>query len=482
MNNNLGFNFDNSYLTLPTTFFDIDSPAEFPEPCVAIVNENFATEIGLDFSSLSSEEKAKLFCGNLIPEGTSPFSQAYAGHQFGNFTNLGDGRAHLLGEHLTPEGVRLDIQFKGSGRTHYSRRGDGLAAVGPMHREYILSEAMHALGIPTTRSLAVVHTGETILRERHLPGAVLTRVASSHIRVGTFEYAAATRNPDNISALLDYTVERHFPELAESQTKAMCLLHAVMERQIHLILDWMRVGFIHGVMNTDNVLLSGETIDYGPCAFMDRYHPDQVFSSIDQQGRYAYANQAPITQWNLVRLAEALLPVMGTDLEACAKEAEELLISFEQLYQKAWLQMMRKKLGLLGEAADDETLINDLLAYMQRAGADFTNTFRDLSTADHPTITDEEFTAWYLRYQNRRLQHGQSIEHSIALMQSVNPFVIPRNHQVEEALSETENNNLGPMLHLLEVLKKPYDYTQACESYQSPPEPSAHIYQTFCGT
>jgi len=482
MNNNLGFNFDNSYLTLPEAFFDMGSPAEFTAPCVAIVNENLATEIGLDFSGLSSEEKAKLFCGNLIPEGTSPFSQAYAGHQFGNFTNLGDGRAHMLGEHLTPEGVRLDIQFKGSGRTHYSRRGDGLAAVGPMHREYILSEAMHALGIPTTRSLAVVHTGEPILRERSLPGAVLTRIASSHIRVGTFEYAAATRNLDNLNALLDYTVERHFPELAESQTKAMCLLRAVMERQIQLIVDWMRVGFIHGVMNTDNVLLSGETIDYGPCAFIDRYNPDQVFSSIDQQGRYAYANQAPITQWNLVRLAEALLPVMGSDLEACAKEAEELLISFEQLYQKAWLQMMRRKLGLLGEENDDEKLITDLLEYMHRTGADFTNTFKDLSTTDQPAINDEVFTAWYLRYKNRRLKHGQSIENSLAEMQSVNPFVIPRNHQVEHALTEAESNNLEPMHLLLSALKNPYDYTQACESYHSPPEPSDRVYQTFCGT
>jgi len=287
----LGFNFDTTYTDLPTSFFHVDSPSEFPEPQVVIVNQALAESMGIDVSVLSEDQQAALFCGNLVPEGSIPFSQAYAGHQFGHFTMLGDGRAHMMGEHTTPEGAKVDLQFKGSGPTPYSRRGDGLAVIGPMLREYIISEALYALGIPTTRSLAVVSTGKKVVRERVLPGAVLTRVTSSHIRVGTFEYAAATQEPENLSAILDYTINRHFPELSESSTKALCLLQAVMEKQMRLIVDWMRVGFIHGVMNTDNMALCGESIDFGPCAFMDAYNPNQVFSSIDQHGRYAYSKK-----------------------------------------------------------------------------------------------------------------------------------------------------------------------------------------------
>ena len=285
-NTESGFNFDTTYTHLPAPFFYVNAPEKIAQPQLTVVNHALAESLGLDLSRLSTEEQAALFCGNITPEGTEPFSQAYAGHQFSHFTMLGDGRAHMLGEHVSPHGERVDIQFKGSGPTPYSRRGDGLAAMGPMLREYIISEALYALGIPTTRSLAVVSTGETILRESYLPGAVMTRVASSHIRVGTFEFAAATQQSENIFALMNYTIERHFPELRDSETKALSLLQTVMEKQIQLIVGWMRVGFIHGVMNTDNMVLCGESIDFGPCAFMDAYNPNQVFSSIDQNGRY----------------------------------------------------------------------------------------------------------------------------------------------------------------------------------------------------
>jgi len=482
---NLSFNFDTTYTDLPKVFFYVDSPIEFKTPKVVVFNEALAESMGLDFSKFSEDEQAVLFCGNQIPDGTVPFSQAYAGHQFGHFAMLGDGRAHMLGEHVTPDGRRLDIQFKGSGPTPYSRRGDGLAAIGPMLREYIISEGMYALGIPTTRSLAVVSTGKDILRENYLPGAVLTRVASSHIRVGTFEFAAATREPENISALMNYTIERHFPELQGSETKAVDLLRAVMDRQISLIVHWMRVGFIHGVMNTDNMVLCGESIDFGPCAFMDAYNPAQVFSSIDQNGRYAYANQPPIAQWNLARLAEALLPVMGENMEESAAEAEALLLSFEGVYHNAWLTMMREKLGLLGKEDFDEALVNELLEWMHQYGADFTNTFRDLSNAGKPrgdNYDREEFSAWYDRYEDRRLKHGQSIEASIVSMRKVNPIVIPRNHLVEQALSDGEAGNLETMNELLMVLQSPYSYGQTDEKFQSPPELSDRVYQTFCGT
>ena len=477
------FRFDNSYLTLPSAFFHVDAPTAFPSPQLVVKNDDLLAEIGVNLSDYSVEEQAALFCGNLIPDGTTPFSQAYAGHQFGHFTNLGDGRAHLLGEHLTPAGKRLDIQYKGSGRTMYSRRGDGLAAISPMLREYLISEALYALGIPTTRSLSVTTTGEQIQRERPLPGAVLTRVASSHIRVGTFEYAAATQNTENLSALLDYTIQRHYPDLQDHEDKPLALLEAVMQRQIALIVEWMRVGFIHGVMNTDNVLLSGESIDFGPCAFMDYYHADQVYSSIDRQGRYAYSNQPAIAQWNLARLAEALLPLRREDMQSFATEAEELILSYEALYRQAWLTMMRQKLGLLATEPDDEQLATDLLSLMQEHEADFTNTFRDLSRPVPPSgdwYDHEDFQSWYHRYEQRRLLHGQSLEASTATMQATNPSVIPRNHQVEHALQRAELGDLTPLHNLLSVLKTPYTQTNA--AYQSPPERSAPAYQTFCGT
>jgi len=479
------FNFNNTYTDLPADFFHVNSPAGFPQPRLIIVNHALVESMGIDISVLSEEEQAALFCGNLIPDGSVPFSQAYAGHQFGHFTMLGDGRAHMMGEHITPDGMRFDIQFKGSGPTPYSRRGDGLAAIGPMLREYIISEALYALEIPTTRSLAVVSTGKTVVRDNILAGAVMTRVASSHIRVGTFEYAAATQKPNNLSALLNYTIKRHYPELQESPTQALCLLRSVIKKQVHLIVGWMRTGFIHGVMNTDNMALSGEAIDFGPCAFMDAYNPDQVFSSIDQHGRYAYSNQPKIAQWNLARLAESLLPLIDEDADKAVEQAKEVLMSFEEIYQQEWLTMMREKLGLLGEDIADEKLVSDLLEWMHRHGADFTNTFKNLSSVNAPTgkhFDHIEFTEWYSRYEKRRSKNGQTKEASITSMQKVNPAVIPRNHLVEQALAEAESCNLNPMHELLSVLKHPYDYSNQNETFQTPPNPSDRVYQTFCGT
>lgn len=484
-----GFNFENTYTSLPAPFFYVDSPTEFPNPQIVIVNHELAKSMSLDFSTLSDDQQAALFCGNLIPEGSIPFSQAYAGHQFGNFTMLGDGRAHMMGEHVTPNKERFDIQFKGSGPTAYSRRGDGLAAIGPMLREYIISEAMHALGIPTTRSLAVATTGKMVMRDRPLPGAVMTRVASSHIRGGTFEYAAATQEPELLLAILEYTIKRHFPELINSETKALSLLHSVMERQIRLMVNWMRVGFIHGVMNTDNMALSGESIDYGPCAFMDSYNPDQVFSSIDQHGRYAYSNQPKLAHWNLTRLAESLLPLIDKDADKAVELASEVLNEFGDSYQKERLTMMRQKLGILAELESkeesDEKLISDLLEWMHKHGADFTNTFRDLSAANAPTgqhYDNEEFTRWHARYAARRLQHGQSVEASIKCMQAVNPSVIPRNHIVEQALEEAESGDLSLMHELLVALQSPYDSNGKNEKFQTPPQACNTPYQTYCGT
>ena len=347
-------NIENTYTELPQVLFSNTSPTPVTQPEVVLFNDKLAEEIGLNLSDMSKEVRADLFAGNFVPEGTEPFAQAYAGHQFGNFTMLGDGRAIVLGEHLTPSGQRLDLQLKGSGRTPYSRGGDGRAALGPMLREYIISEAMHALGIPTTRSLAVVTTGEKVYRETELPGAILTRIAGSHIRVGTFEFTSLQEDKQVTQALLDYLIDRHFPEIKEKENQPFALLEAVIHQQAELITHWMRVGFIHGVMNTDNMALSGETIDYGPCAFMDTFAPDTVFSSIDHKGRYAYANQPYIAQWNLARLAESLLPLMDGKKEEIIASAEDLLNSFEQIYKSKWLSMMGSKLGFAETGQEDE--------------------------------------------------------------------------------------------------------------------------------
>ena len=340
------FRLESTYAELPPVFFNKLSPTPVSQPSLVIFNDKLTDEIGLNLSTMDEKDRIKLLSGNLIPDGVEPFAQAYAGHQFGNFTMLGDGRAIVLGEHITPSGGRFDIQLKGSGRTPYSRGGDGRAALGPMLREYIISEAMHSLGIPTTRSLAVVTTGERVFREDELTGAILTRVASSHIRVGTFEFAAIQQDKAITRALLDYLIHRHFPEIREDENSALSLLNAVIQQQADLITHWMRVGFIHGVMNTDNMALSGETIDYGPCAFMDRFAPDTVFSSIDHRGRYAYANQPHIAQWNIARLAEAILPLIHEKREKAIEMAEDSLNAFESIYKNKWLIMMCSKLGL----------------------------------------------------------------------------------------------------------------------------------------
>ena len=480
-----GFKFDNTYLHLPEIFYTKLVPAPVPEPEMVILNTPLAIELGLDFSEISLDKQAVLFSGNQMPESAEPFAQAYAGHQFGHFSILGDGRAIVWGEHITPTGQRFDLQFKGSGPTPYSRGGDGRAPLGPMLREYIISEAMQALNIPTTRSLAVVTHGEQVYRETTLPGAILTRVASSHIRVGTFQFAALKEDKETIQALLDYTIKRHYPEIKEKQNKALSLLKAVIEKQAELITHWMRVGFIHGVMNTDNMALSGETIDYGPCAFMDTYDPGTVFSSIDHTGRYAYANQPAITQWNLARLAETLLPLINENAEKARDLAEEAINGFGVVYKEKSLSMLRAKVGLFGEQPEDEKLITDLLDWMHQKGADYTNTFLDLTNEAPPkgeSYNSDTFKEWHTRWQARVVKNTQPLESSLALMRANNPVVIPRNHIVEQALDAATNGDLHPLKDLLATLQEPYKNSSDLKPYQCPPKPEEKVCHTFCGT
>ncbi|WP_442956253.1 protein adenylyltransferase SelO [Paenibacillus sp. USHLN196] len=483
---NKGWNLDNSYAQLPQPFFTSQSAVPVESPKLMIFNRLLASSLGLNVESLDSDEGAQIFAGNLIPEGAEPLAQAYAGHQFGNFNMLGDGRALLLGEQITPRGERVDIQLKGSGRTPYSRGGDGRAAVGPMLREYIISEAMYALGIPTTRSLAVVSTGENIIRETERPGAILTRVASSHIRVATFQYAARWGSIDDLRALADYTLHRHFPDVAQAENRYLLLLQEVIKRQAALVAQWQRVGFIHGVMNTDNMAISGETIDYGPCAFMDAYDPSTVFSSIDTQGRYAYGNQPYIAGWNLARFAETLLPLLHEDEEQAVQLAQDTIAQFSELYHHHWLKGMRAKLGLLNEETEDEALIKDLLELIEKHSADYTNTFLAL-TFDHSEGTTlfgtTEFAEWNERWQARLdRQHGEK-EVSRQLMRTSNPAVIPRNHRVEEALDRAENyGDLSVMEKLLAVLSDPFAHSPEQAEYAELPAQCNTSYQTFCGT
>ena len=478
-----GLNLESTYAELPKVFFSKLSPTPVKQPEIVIFNEKLADEIGLDLSGMSGEERTNLLSGNLVPDGTEPFAQAYAGHQFGNFTMLGDGRAIVLGEHLAPSGQRLDLQFKGSGRTPYSRGGDGRAALGPMLREYVISEAMHALGVPTTRSLTVVATGEMVYRETELPGAILTRIAGSHLRVGTFEFASLHEDKAITQALLDYLIDRHFPQIKEKDNQALALLEAVIEQQADLITHWRREGFIHGVMNTDNMALSGETIDYGPCAFMDVFAPDTVFSSIDHKGRYAYANQPYIAQWNLARLAESLLPLMHAEREDAIGMAEDSLNAFEQVYKAKWLNMMGAKLGLSEVSKKDESLVTYLLDWMHENGSDYTNTLRDLSQEELPDgelYATESFQAWHTRWQARIEE--EDLDSSLALRKSINPAVIPRNHKVEEALQAGEEGDLKPFRNLLKALESPYEDGDHLTPYQAPPKPEEKVLQTFCGT
>ncbi len=478
--------FDNTYATLPSPLFVEALPTPVKQPEMAVFNHQLAEDLGLDNAVLASEQGARVFSGNSIPVGAKPIAQAYAGHQFGNFTMLGDGRAILLGEHVTPNGERVDVQLKGSGPTPFSRRGDGRAALGPMLREYIISEAMHALGIPTTRSLAVVTTGEPVYRDRALPGAILTRIAASHIRVGTFEFAAGLQDPELLRSLTHYTLRRHFPELVDEENPAVALIEAVQSKQATLLAQWLHVGFIHGVMNTDNMALSGETIDYGPCAFMDQYDPATVFSSIDRNGRYAYANQPGIAHWNLARLAESLLPLLHPEEKKAIESAQEILGKFPAYFQSAWLTGMRGKLGLFNAEPDDAALAEDLLAWMHAAKVDYTFTFSAITTGDISDGTpwqDREFSDWLGRWQSRVSRQTETLDQARARMRAHNPAFIPRNHLVEAALHAAQDNgDFGVMERLLDVLAAPYDYDLNAADYRKPPASDGSVYQTFCGT
>ena len=481
----IGWHFDNTYSKLPKSFLENIKPVPVKDPKLIILNKNLAKQLNLDFSKFSDTDLAKIFSGNSLPEGSETIAQAYAGHQFGHFTMLGDGRAIMLGEHLDKENKRFDIQFKGSGRTSFSRSGDGRAVLGPMLREYIISEAMHALNIPTTRSLAVVSTGEEVIREQMLPGAILTRVASSHIRVGTFQYIAATQNADDLKTLFNYTIDRHYPEIKDSKTKALDLLNLLMQKQCELVINWMRVGFIHGVMNTDNMTVSGETIDYGPCAFMDQYHPQTVFSSIDQNGRYSYNNQPRITKWNLARFAECIIPLIDQDEQKAISIATETINNFEKLYEEKWLNMMRNKLGLFGKDGGDKHLIFELLTWMENNKADFTNTFcnlMEIQSIKDPIYQNQEYLNWTAKWKKRLEKNNTEKKKYLELMRSVNPIFIPRNHKVEEALKDASENKLETLNQLLEVIKYPYKDNGMLMDYQRPMSNENGDYKTFCGT
>ena len=480
-----GWHLEHTYAELPQLFYSHEAPTPVREPRLAAFNRPLATMLGLEPEALEGLEGAAIFAGNAVPEGGRPIAQAYAGHQFGHFTALGDGRAILLGEQITPSGDRVDIQLKGAGQTRFSRRGDGRAALGPMLREHIISEAMHALGIPTTRSLAVVKTGESVYRETVLDGAVLTRVAASHIRVGTMQWAAAHDDQEAVRALADYTRARHYPELADSPERHIALFDAILGRQAYLIARWQLVGFIHGVMNTDNMALSGETIDYGPCAFMDRYDPATVFSSIDHGGRYAYGNQPSVAQWNLARLAEAMLPLFDRDVDRSVERATAALDRFPDLFEQHWLDGMRGKLGLFTQEEGDKALVDDLLAWMQRRSADFTNTFRSLTSGrlvGDSTNADPELEAWHHRLAARRGRQSQSPAEAEDLMRRHNPAFIPRNHNVEEALQAATNaDDDSVMERLLDVLATPYDHGRDLPMF-STSSSGEQPYRTFCGT
>lgn len=483
-NIDLGFNFDNSYKDLPQVFYSKQDPAYIASPKLAIFNYGLANKLGLN-TDLEDDEMAKLLSGNTIPKEAYPIAQAYAGHQFGYFTILGDGRVVLLGEHISPDKKRYDIQLKGSGRTKYSRGGDGKASLGPMLREYIISEAMHYLRIPSSRSLAVVETGEKVIREKPLKGGILTRVASSHIRVGTFEYISAKASQEEVKILADYTINRHFDYVEDGINPYIHLLQELIKKQAKLISKWQLVGFVHGVMNTDNMAISGETIDYGPCAFMDIYNPNTVFSSIDRAGRYAYNNQSEIALWNLSRFAETLLPLINKDLDKAVEIAKENLMNFPKLYRQYWLEGMGKKLGLFDALDRDMDLIDDLLALMKKYKADYTNTFLALTFKkdyDLELINSVEFKEWYKKWRKRVKSQSEGSEEILDLMKNNNPSIIPRNHLVEEALENANNGDYSLFKDLLDLLSNPYQHSEKQEKYQFLPEDIDQPFITYCGT
>ncbi|MCC5833992.1 MAG: YdiU family protein [Opitutales bacterium] len=480
------WNWEHSYAELPERCYSLVKPTPVWQPGLYVFNDLLAGELNLEkLSTLDPELLVEVFAGNRVPGGAKPLAMAYAGHQFGNFVVLGDGRAILLGEHLDGSGRRHDIQLKGSGLTPYSRRGDGRAALGPMLREFLISEAMAALGIATTRSLAVVETGELVMRDGMLPGAVLVRTAVSHLRVGTFELFAAREDIESLKALLDHTIARHYPELADAQNPALALLRAVQESQAELVASWMAVGFVHGVLNTDNVALSGETIDYGPCAFIDRYHPGAVYSSIDRQGRYAYGNQPGITAWNLARFAESLLPLIDADSKKAVSLAEETLEVFPDAMAAAWLQRMVRKFGIEKPEPADRTLIEDWLALLDKHRLDFTNAFRALSgdeNSEKSQLKQPDFVAWHQRLEARLKASGISPAAAQALRETSNPIHIPRNHAVEKALDTAVAGDPLPFQRALEVLRRPFDNSISDHTFSATPSEGEQVYTTFCGT
>lgn len=483
-----GWRLEHTYGRLPATLHTAVHPTPVAAPRLLVLNRPLAAELGLDADALAGPDGAQLLAGNRLPLGAEPRAQAYAGHQYGHFTTLGDGRAILLGEQRRPDGALADVQLKGAGPTPYSRRGDGRAALGPMLREYAMSEAMHALGIPTTRSLAVTATGEEVWRQTAAPGAVLVRVAASHLRVGTFEGAAARGDAEALRALVEYALARHYPAEVGAANPARALLEAAGERQAALVAQWLRVGFVHGVMNTDNMAISGETIDYGPCAFVDAYDPATVFSSIDRHGRYAFGNQARVAQWNLARLAEALLPLLHADEATAVGIANELIQAWPARHEAHWLAAMRGKLGLAAGEAADKALVERLLAWMHAARADYTNTFAALATGRRPDAApagEGEFDGWLAAWRARAAREPDGPDAVAARQRAHCPAVIPRNHRMEAVLAAAERGEIGPLERWLAVLAKPYDHAGAAElpaEDRAPAPDGGAGYRTFCGT
>nr|WP_275803422.1 YdiU family protein [Desulfurivibrio alkaliphilus] len=487
----INFPFDNSYARLPEEFFSPAKPAGVAAPRLLLFNEALADQLGIERDGATDDELAQVFSGQRLVEGSQPLAQAYAGHQFGQFVpQLGDGRAILLGEVVNRQGRRFDLQLKGAGRTLFSRGGDGLAPIGPVLREFLVSEAMYALGVPTTRALAAVATGATVERERPLPGAILTRVAASHLRIGTVQLFAARGNRQALNTLVEYTLQRHYPDHPIDPTPAMTLLQAVCEQQARLVARWMALGFIHGVMNTDNMTLSGETIDYGPCAFMDQYDPQTRFSSIDHGGRYAYGNQPIIAQWNLARLAEALLPT-ETKPNASLEQAKAIIEQFMPRYEQLWLEAFNAKLGLAEVIEGDRQRLEHLHTLMQAGTADFTQTFRGLARwlqteelAALPAGLQQqpELPAWLADWQQRLTRQGRTSTAVAQAMNRVNPYVIPRNHKVEAVLTAAEQGNLTPFKQMLAAVRRPYEEGPEQAEFSTPAPLTERVYQTFCGT
>ncbi|MDQ3554204.1 MAG: YdiU family protein [Chloroflexota bacterium] len=485
------FSFDNSYVRELEGLYEPWQAAPAPAPRLLALNEQLAVELGVDAGALEGPDGVAVLAGNATPDGASPVAQAYAGHQFGGFSpRLGDGRALLLGEVLDVHGRRRDLHLKGSGRTTFARGGDGKAAVAPMLREYVIGEAMHALGIPTTRTLAVVATGDHVARDTMLPGAVLTRVAASHIRVGTFQYAAVHGDPALVRRLADHAIARHHPHAVEAENPYLAFFESVVDAQASLVARWMLVGFIHGVMNTDNMTVSGETIDYGPCAFMDAFDPSAVFSSIDHEGRYAYGNQPPIAQWNLARLAETLLPLFHVEADPAIAAATGVLQSFPDRYREYWVHGMRAKLGMADGQPEDGALIDDLLALLHAQNVDVTSCFRALSSSVRGDAAPARllfaepsaYDGWSDRWRGLLSSQSADPQAIAEAMDRVNPVYIPRNHLVEEALAAATAGDLGPFRRLLEVLARPFDERPGLEPYAAPAPPSFGTYRTFCGT